>query len=121
MQDPASQASVSSCGAHPAPGPGGSGLLPAQGLEVPARPTPFLLPFGLSLSHLSPCLLLPTARASWRAGAGLGPGSSGPEGVQGTGERMPAVSPAQGCAAGAGDRVGVTAPHGVPMKGGLLS
>lgn len=31
-------------------------------------PGPFFFPFGLSLCHLSSCLLLPTARASWGQG-----------------------------------------------------
>lgn len=80
--------------AHPAPGPGGSGLLPAQGLKVPSRSGPLLLPlWSIPLSSVA-LPVAPSGQGLLEAGAGLGPGSFAPGGVQCTKERMPAVSPA---------------------------
>lgn len=68
MQDPVSQASVSSCGCTLHQDQVGQDCSLPRVSRRPPTLGPFFFPFGLSLCHLSPCLLLPMARASWRQG-----------------------------------------------------
>lgn len=68
MQDPVSQASVSSCGRTLRQDQVGQDCSLPRVSRCPPALAPFFFPFGLSLCHLSPCLLLPAARASWRQG-----------------------------------------------------